>query len=123
MDRSFTLTSIVVLEFVVAGIILFGGTLLTVLSENKLLGSVHAFLGLLGFPVAYGLWIRKGWAAKSALALNIVSISYSSLSETIVVNSRLLGSGALEGSIGGTVISVIISLAIILLLVAKQRRL
>lgn len=121
LKGSLTLTGVVTLEFIVAAIMLIGGTLLTIMAEARLLGLIHALLGGLGLPMGYALWARKSWAFNSTLALNIAGTTYSSLSEMIVVNGQLLAPGALQGSIIGTLVAVIISLTIVLLLLGKRK--
>ncbi len=109
-------------ELIVGLIIFLGGTALTVLATDKILGIIHVGLGFLGFPVAYGLWRRDSLAWNAALLLNLASILYSTVSEIIVVNGVLLPGNALQGSIGGTIVAIIISLAMVILLAQERLR-
>ncbi|HEV2120835.1 MAG TPA: hypothetical protein VGS11_12135 [Candidatus Bathyarchaeia archaeon] len=111
---------IIILELMVGLIVFLGGAALTFLATDKVLGIIHVVLGLFAFPVAYGLWKRDSWAWIAALFLNLASILYSTFSEIIVVNGTLLPPGALQGSIGGTIAAVIMSITIIVLL-ARER--
>ncbi len=120
--QSLKLTAIVILELIAGLIISLGGTTLAFLLTDKMLGIIHAGLGLLAFPVAYGLWKRDSWASNAALLLNLASIIYSTVSEIIVVNGVLLPGNALQGSIGGTIAAIIISIAIIVLLAQERLR-
>ena len=109
-------------ELIVGLIIFLGGTALTVLATDKILGIIHVGLGFLAFPVAYGLWRRDSLAWNAALLLNLASILYSTVSEIIVVNGVLLPGNALQGSIGGTIVAIIISLAMVILLAQERLR-
>ena len=116
------ITILVVLEIVAAGIVFFGGIALTYFGTEKVLGLVHASLGLLGFPVAYGLWRRCCWAFAATMILNLATILYSTLSEIIAFNGVLVTPEALQGSLVGTIIAITISIAIIILLVRPTTR-
>jgi len=103
------------LEFIVGAIILFGGAALVVLAGNLVdttLGAVHMVLGLLAFPVGYGLLTGKSWSWAFALTLNTVSILFSAASEIVVVTS-VSTTQVIVGSVGGTIVAILISLAII----------
>lgn len=120
--RSLKLAIIVILEIVVGGIVFLGGTALTVFAMNKVLGIIHAGLGLFAFPVAYGIWKRDAWAWNAALGLNLLSIAYSIVSETIVISGVLLPPADLQDSSIGTIVAVMISIAIVILLVIFGKR-
>ena len=107
----------------IVGLIIFlGGAALAFLATDKILGIIHVGLGLAAFPVAYGPWRRYSWAWNATLILNLATILYSAFSEIIMVNGALLPPGALQGSIGGTIVAVIISLAILVLLGKEKTR-
>jgi hypothetical protein len=116
-------TTIIIVPEVIVGLTMFlGGTALTVFASDKILGIVHAGIGFLAFPVAYGLWRRHSWAWQTALLLNFASIFYSTASEFIVANGGLLPADAFQDSVIGTMVTIVISLTIIVLLGKKRTR-
>jgi len=107
---------VAILEFLVGGIVVVGGSALVTFSVDalgKVLGAVHLVLGFAAFPVGYTLWTGKARARTLALAVNIATVAFSTVSEGILSGTGSLPSRAFFDSIIGTGIAVLLGLAVI----------
>jgi hypothetical protein len=110
-NRPSSVINVAILEFIVGAIVLSGGAALSVLTVggvDKGLGVVHAILGFLAFPAGYALLSGRRWAWTLVLSLNIITILFNAISESIVVVTGTLSDSPLYGSIGGTTVAILI---------------
>ncbi len=105
-----------VLQLLVGVIVVLGGSALTILSSGGIdstLGAVHLAIGLLAFPSAYGIWKAKTRSVAFAKVTNVAIVLFSAASEIFVVATASTAQ-VLIGSLGGTLVAIGISLALIL---------
>jgi hypothetical protein len=117
-------SAIIVLQFLVGGLVTMGGTLFATLSVNSFgtsLGLIHLSIGVTGILSGVAFLQAKPWSRSLLLAINAVTIAYSSFSESIVEIQSLLPSFASIGSLIGTLIAIIMSFAVIALLLKVRQ--
>lgn len=105
-----------VFEFVVGGIVVFGGAALVYFSTDAIgmsLGIVHAILGLMAFPAGYLLLKGKAGARMLTLGVDAAIIAFSTLSEILLSTTGSLPSGPFADSVIGTVLAVLIATIIL----------
>ncbi|HKW04331.1 MAG TPA: hypothetical protein VJN71_03430 [Nitrososphaerales archaeon] len=111
-------TLVTVLQFLVGALVTMGGTLFATLALNEYgrsLGIAHLSIGLLALAGGFVAWKRAPWSRSYLLAIDALTIAYSTTSETLVQVQSLLPSYASLGSLIGTVIAIIMSGVIIYL--------
>ena len=84
------------------------------------LGSVHLAVGLTGLYAGYAFYRGKSWSKKFLIAINGVTIAYSTFSESLAEIYAYLPRGINDALIG-TIIAIIVSAAIIYLLASESR--
>jgi len=115
--------TIEILQFMVGALVTMGGSLFAILAVDRfgtVLGLIHLSLGITGLLAGIAFLQVKSWSRSFLLAINVLTIAYSSFSENIVQIQSLLPSFASIGSLIGTVIAIVMSFAVIYLLVTKQ---
>jgi hypothetical protein len=116
--------AVVVLQFLVGGLVTFGGYAYAFFAANSFgaeLGWIHFAVGLVGLVAGFLTLTRRIAQLRGFLiAINIVTIVYSLFSETLAETESLLVGPDLVGSLVGTLIAVIMSGAIICLIVRRQ---
>jgi hypothetical protein len=115
--------ALTVLQFLVGGLVTMGGSLFALDAVNSFgtaLGLIHLTIGIAGLLGAFVMVTVKPWYRNFLLAANILTIAYSSFSESLVEIQSLLPSFAAVGSLYGTVIAIIMSGAIIFLLARRN---
>ena len=115
-----------VLQFLVGGLVVFGGSSFAYFAVNPFgtaLGLIHLSIGLVGLAVGF-LFLRGDISRLRSLlvAINLVTIGYSSLSEYIVETESLLPGFASTGSLVGTVVAIVMSCVLLALLSSKRSR-
>jgi hypothetical protein len=114
-------SAIIALQFLIGGVVTMGGTLFATLAVNSLgrsLGLIHLSMGVAGILSGVAFLQAKPWSRSLLLAINAVSITYSSFSESVVEIQSLLPPYASIGSLIGTLIAIIMSFAVIALLLS-----
>jgi hypothetical protein len=115
-----TRRAVVVLQFLVGGVMTFGGYAFAFFAVNSFgeqLGWIHFVVGLVGLLAGFlTLTARMSQLRGFLIAINIVTIVYSLFSETLAETESLLGGPDLVASLIGTLIAVVMSGAIIYLL-------
>ena len=110
----------------VGGLVTFGGASFAFLAVNSFgtaLGLMHLTIGLVGLSAAFlTLMSDASWLGGSLIAVNVVTIAYSSLSESVAEVESLLPSFAATASLIGTVVAIVMSFTIIFLLLALRMR-
>jgi hypothetical protein len=117
-------SAIIALQFLVGGLVTVGGTLFAALAVNSFgtgLGLIHLSIGVIGILSGVAFLQAKPRSRSLLLAINAVTIAYSSFSESIVEIQSLLPSFASIGSLIGTVIAIIMSFAVIALLLRVRQ--
>jgi hypothetical protein len=118
--------AITVLQFLVGGLVVFGGSSFAYFAVNSFgtaLGSVHLSIGFVGLIA--GFLILRGDISRLRgllVAINLVTIGYSSFSEYIVQTESLLPGFASIGSLVGTIVAITMSCALLALLFSRSRR-
>lgn len=115
--------AVVVLQFLVGGLVTFGGYAFAYFAANSFgaeLGWIHFAVGLVGLlgallTLTSGIFRLRGFL----VAINVVTIVYSLFSETLAETESLLGGPDLIGSLVGTLLAVVMSAAIIYLLMRR----
>jgi hypothetical protein len=109
--------AIVVLQFLVGGLVVFGGSLFAYFAVNPFgtaLGLTHLSIGLVGLVV--GILVLRGDVSRLRgllVAINLLTIGYSSLSEYIVETESLLPGFASIGSLVGTIVAIAMGCALL----------
>ncbi len=106
------------LQFFVGGLVTLGGVAYTrggTYPIGTTLGAVHLAVGLTGLYAGYAFFKRKSWSQKFLIAINAVTIAWSTLAESLAEIYAYLPRGINDALIG-TIIAVIVSGVIILLL-------
>ncbi|MHB8566443.1 MAG: hypothetical protein ACYC7D_08590 [Nitrososphaerales archaeon] len=109
-------TAVMVLQFLVGALVTMGGALFATFALNDYgrdLGTVHLSIGLFSLVGGFVAWKRPPWSKFYLLAINALTIAYSTASETLVQVQSLLPSQSSLGSLIGTIIAIIMSAAII----------
>ncbi len=118
--------AIKVLQFLVGGLVTFGGASFAFLAVNSFgtaLGLIHLTIGLVGLFAAFlTLMSDASWLGGFLIAINAVTIAYSSLSESVAEVESLLPGFTATGSLVGTVVAIVMSFTIIYLLLASHMR-
>jgi hypothetical protein len=117
-------SAIIVLQFLVGGLVTMGGTLFATLAVNSFgrsLGLIHLSIGVTGILSGVAFLQAKPRSRSLLLAINAVTIAYSSFSESIVEIQSLLPSYASIGSLIGTLIAIIMSFAVIAILLRARQ--
>jgi hypothetical protein len=118
-----TRPAVVVLQFLVGGLVTFGGyafAFFAVTSFGAELGWIHFAVGLLGLLAAFLALTGSILQLRGFLvAINIVTIAYSLFSETLAETESLLGGSDLIGSLIGTLVAVVMSAAILYLVMRR----
>ena len=83
------------------------------------LGVVHLLVGLIGLFAGYAFLKRKAHSRRLLVAINGVTIAYSAFSESLAEVYALMTPGVGEALIG-TIIAIVVSVAIIYLLVSNK---
>lgn len=112
-------SAIIVLQLLVGALVTMGGILFATLAVNSFgtdLGLIHLSIGVTDILSGVAFLQAKPWSRSLLLAVNAVTIAYSSFSESIVEIQSLLPSFASIGSLIGTLIAIIMSFAVIALL-------
>lgn len=118
--------AITVLQFLVGVLMVFGGASFAYFAVNPFgtaLGLIHLSVGLLGLVT--GFLVLRGDVSRLLgllVAVNVVTIGYSSISEYIVEAQSLLPGFATIGSLAGTTVAIIMSCALLALLLGRSRR-
>jgi hypothetical protein len=110
--------AIEILQFLVGALVVLGGSLFTIFSVNDFgtaLGLIHLSIGVTGIIAGITFLQAKPYSRNFLLAINVLTIVYSTFSESIVQVQSLLPSFASVGSLIGTLIAIIMSFAIIYL--------
>ncbi len=119
-----TKTAVTILQFLVGGLVTMGGSLFALFAVNtfgRSLGMAHLSIGLLGLAGGFSALRERPWSKTYLLAINGLTIAYSSLSESIVQIQSLLPSPSSLGSLVGTIIAIIMIATIIYLLMTKKQ--
>jgi len=115
--------AVVVLQFLVGGLMTFGGYAFAFFAANSFgaaLGWIHFAVGLVGLIAALlTLMVRISQLRGFLVAINVVSIAYSLFSESLAETESLLGGPDLIGSLVGTLIAVVMSASMIYLLLRR----
>jgi len=115
LDRNRRLR-IEILQFLVGVLVTMGGAFFAGFSINSLgnaLGIIHLTIGVAGVAAAV-LFLQENPSSRSfLLAINVLTIAYSSFSESIAQIQSLLPPFASFASLIGTVIAIIMCVAII----------
>jgi hypothetical protein len=109
---------VTVLQFFVGGLVTLGGAAFTsggTYPIGTALGAVHLGVGLTGLYAGYVFFKRKNWSQKFLVAVNAVTIVWSTLAESLAEIYAYLPRGINDALIG-TIIAIIVSGVIILLL-------
>lgn len=112
-----------ILQFLVGALVTMGGALFATLAVNNIgrfLGLIHLSIGLIGFAGGFIALREKPWSRTFLFGINVLTIAYSTVSESIVQIQLLLPSYASLGSLIGTIISIIMSGAILYLLLSDM---
>jgi len=118
--------AIVVLQFLVGGLVVFGGSSFAYFAVNPFgtaLGLVHLSIGLVGLVA--GFLILRGDIPRLRgllVAINLMTIGYSASSEYIAQTESLLPGFASIGSLVGTIVAIAMSFALLALLFSRSRR-
>ncbi len=119
-----TRRAVVVLQFLVGGLMTFGGYAFAYFAANSFgaeLGWIHFAVGLVALLAAFLTLTSRVFQLRGFLvAINLVTIAYSLFSETLAETESLLGGPDLIGSLVGTLLAVVMSVAIIYLLVRRR---
>jgi hypothetical protein len=102
---------ILILQFFNAGLVTLGGIAYTATGSRPLgpiLGSIHLVVGLSGFYTGYAFLKSKSSARNLLVYVNLVTILYSTFSESMAQIFALLTPG-INDSLIGTIIAIIIS--------------
>jgi hypothetical protein len=121
-DEWTTRQIITVLQFFVGGLVTFGGIEFArngVYPLGTALGLIHFSVGVTGLFAGYAFFRRKAWSRVFLLGINMVTIGYSTFSESVAQIESLLP-GVLTASLIGTIIAIVVSCTIIYLLVSKR---
>jgi hypothetical protein len=114
---------VTVLQFMVGGLVTLGGGAFTAFALNdfgKALGTIHLSLGLIGLGAGFIVLFRaQNFPRTFILAINTITIAYSTFSESMVEIQSLLPSSAARDSLIGTLIAIVMSATIIYLLRRK----
>jgi hypothetical protein len=116
-------TVVTVLQFLVGALVTMGGSLFALLAVNnfgKSLGLIHLSIGLAGLVGGFVALKERSWSKIFLLGINVMTIGYSSLSESIVEIESLLPSNSALGSLIGTIIAILMSATIIYVLMMKR---
>lgn len=100
-----------------------GGTLFAALAVNSFgthLGLIHLSIGLTGLVGGFLALVRRPLPRTFLIGINMLTVAYSALSESIVQIQSLLPSVSSFGSLIGTIIAIIMSVSIISLLLLKS---
>jgi hypothetical protein len=115
---------VTVLQFMVGGLVTLGGGAFTAFALDdfgKALGAIHLSLGLIGLAAGFIILFRaQNFPRTFILAINAVTIVYSTFSESMVEFQSLLPSSAARDSLIGTLIAIVMSATIIYLLVRRK---
>ena len=115
--------ALVALQFLVGGLVTFGGYAFAFFAINSFgaeLGWIHFGVGLVGLLAAFlTLTARISQLRGFLIVINVVTIVYSLFSETLAETESLLGGPDLIGSLVGTLVAVVMSAAIIYLLMRR----
>jgi len=110
----------------VGGLVTFGGASFAFLAVNSFgtaLGLIHLTIGLVGlFGALLTLKSDASWLRGFLISINVVTVAYSSLSESVAEVESLLPGFASTGSLVGTVVAVVMSFAIVYLLLPSGMR-
>lgn len=120
-----TKETIAVLQFFVGGLVTLGGAEYAkngTYPVGTVVGSTHLGVGILGILAGYFFVRGKPWSNKFIIAINCVTIVYSTFSESLAQIYSLLAPGV-NDSLIGTVIAIIVSAVIIWLEMSKPERL
>ena len=124
MSSNSTRSAVVVLQFLVGGLMTFGGYAFAFFAVNSFgseLGWIHFAVGMVGLLAAFlALTGRISQLRGFLIAINIVSIVYSLFSETLADTESRLEGPDLIGSLIGTIIAVVMSAAISYILVTRM---
>jgi len=83
------------------------------------LGVVHLLVGLTGLFAGYAFLKRKPYSRRLVLAISCVTIAYSAFSESVAEVYALMTPGIGDALIG-TIIAIVVSIAIIYLLASNK---
>lgn len=104
---------------------MFGGASFAYFAVNPFgttLGLIHLSVGMLGLVTGFLVLHGDVSRLRSLLvAVNVVTIGYSSASEYIVETESLLPGFATIGSLVGTIVAIIMSCALLVLLLGRSR--
>jgi len=117
-------SGIIILQFLVCALVLIGGLLFATYAVNffgTTLGFVHVSIGILGITGGIAILLKRTWSRVFVISANVLTISYSSFSESIVQIESLLPSFAFLGSLIGTIITIIMSCSIIYIFFKTQK--
>lgn len=112
---------ITVLQFFVAALVTLGGAAYAKFGTfpvGTALGLIHLSIGLASFYAGYSFWKMKPSSGKLLIALNAVTIGYSTFSEALAQIFSYLPPG-FNDSLVGTIIALFVSAAIICLVVSQ----
>jgi hypothetical protein len=108
--------AIVTVQFLVGALVTFGGASFVTFAISiygKSIGSIHLTIGIVGLVGAFLALRPKPWSRNFLIAINGLTIGYSSFSESLVYIQSLLPDTASLGSLIGTIIAIIMSCTII----------
>jgi hypothetical protein len=114
---------VIILQFIVGSLVTMGGTLFATFAVNNFgrsLGLIHLSIGLIGLAAGFIAIRGKPWSRTFLLAINGLTIAYSTGSESIVQLQSLLPSTSSLRSLIGTVIAIIMSGTILYLLLGRK---
>ena len=114
---------VTIMQFFVGGLVTLGGVAYTrggTYPIGTALGSVHLAVGFDQGYARYAFYTRKSWSKKFLIAINSVTIAYSTFSESLARIYAYLPRGINDALIG-TIIAIIVSAAIIYLLASESR--
>ncbi len=116
-----SLELVAALQFFVGGLVTLGGAAFArggTYPVGTALGLVHLAVGLAALLGGYAVLRRKPWSKKFLVAINVVTIAYSALAESLAEIYAYLPPGINDALIG-TIVAILVSGAIIYLLVEK----
>ena len=106
---------VTVLQFFVGGLVTLGGAAFTrggTYPIGTVLGSVHLAVGLIGLYAGYAFLRKNSWSQEFIITVNIITIVWSVLAESLAEIYAYLPRGINDALIG-TIIAVIVSGVII----------
>jgi len=120
--RGYRRLAIEILQLLVGALVTIGGSLFAIFAVNSFgiaLGLIHLSIGIAGIIGGIAFLLGKPRSSTLLLAINGLTIAYSTFSESIVQIQSLLPPFASTGSLVGTVIALIMSFGIIYLLLSN----